>query len=217
MSSPAVVLQTIQVWVDDGTLARNLPPTIVEAFLGFIVGSVLGVATALVFVGVRRVARVLNPLMSVLNSVPAVILAPLFTLSMGLGMAPKVVMAALLVYFAIFFSVYQGLSDVDRGLVDSIRVQGASPRDVVTNVMLPAVALWVVGGLRLAIGFAFLGAVVGEYLGATIGMGYLIAQGGIVGAAQETLAGMVVVAAIVLACDATFTRLGRRFDAWRLF
>lgn len=217
ISSPLAVATTSVGWLLDGTLARNLPTTLFEVAVGFAIGALSGIALAVLFANVPTLARIADPLMSTLNTVPLVILAPLFTLALGHGVMPKILLSALLVFFAIFFNVSQGLGTIDRVFIDSVRLQGASRRAVITNVMLPASELWVLGTLRLGVSFAFLAAVVGEYLGSTVGIGYVIALGANMGFVDHILAGLLVVAVLVLVVEVGLGRLERRFANWRLF
>ena len=122
----------------------------------------------------RPVAELLEPVMTLLNAIPRVVLAPLFVIWLGIDLASKVALAFILVAVVIFFTVYSGIRQVDRRLVERIVTLGGDRWDLVRHVYLPSVAAWVLGNLKIAVGFAFTGACVGEFVGASRGLGYLL-------------------------------------------
>jgi NitT/TauT family transport system permease protein len=158
----------------DGRIWPHLDATFTAALgglaLGIAVGIVLGVIAALV----RFVAELLEPVMTVLNAIPRVILAPLFVIWLGIGVASKVALSFILVAVLIFFTVFSGIRQVDRRLVERVVTLGGDRWSLVRHVYLPSVAAWVLGNLKIAVGFAFTGAVVGEFVAATHGLGYLL-------------------------------------------
>src|SRR5215218_10052994 len=158
----------------DGRIWPHLEATFSAALgglaLGIVVGVLLGVAAALI----PLVAELLEPVMSVLNAIPRVILAPLFVIWLGIGLGSKVALAVVLVAVLIFFTVFTGIRQVDQRLVERILTLGGGRLALVRHVYLPSVAAWVMGSLKVAIGFAFTGAVVGEFVAASRGLGYLL-------------------------------------------
>src|SRR4029078_888826 len=122
------------------------------------------------------VAAVFDPYIKMLNAVPRVVLAPLFLLWLRLGLWARVALAVTLVFFVMFFNTYQGVRDADRVLIDNVRMLGASERQLVRHVLIPSALTWISSSLQTSLGFAMVGAVVGEYLGSTSGLGYVIAQ-----------------------------------------
>lgn len=158
----------------DGRIWPHLEATFSAALgglaLGIVVGVLLGVSAALV----PLIAELLEPVMSVLNAIPRVILAPLFVIWLGIGLASKVALAFILVAVVIFFTVFNGIRQVDRKLVERIVTLGGGRWDLVRHVYLPSVAAWVLGNLKIAVGFAFTGACVGEFVAASRGLGYLL-------------------------------------------
>jgi NitT/TauT family transport system permease protein len=147
-----------------------LPPALGGLALGIAVGIVLGVLAALL----PLVAELLEPVMTILNAVPRVILAPLFVIWLGVGLASKVALSFILVAVLIFFTVFTGIRQVDRRLVERVVTLGGDRGSLVRHVYLPSVASWVLGNLKVAVGFAFTGACVGEFVAATRGLGYLL-------------------------------------------
>ncbi|UPJ54103.1 ABC transporter permease [Bradyrhizobium sp. 200] len=158
----------------DGRIWPHLDATFTAALgglaLGIAVGIILGVVAALV----PAIAELIEPVMSVLNAIPRVILAPLFVIWLGIGLASKVALSFILVAVLIFFTVFNGIRQVDRRLVERVITLGGSRWSLVRHVYLPSVAAWVLGNLKIAVGFAFTGACVGEFVAATRGLGYLL-------------------------------------------
>ena len=158
----------------DGRIWPHLGATFTAALgglaLGVVVGALLGVSAALV----PLIAELLEPVMSVLNAIPRVILAPLFVIWLGIGLASKVALSFILVAVLIFFTVFTGIRQVDRKLVERVITLGGDRWALVRHVYLPSVAAWVLGNLKIAVGFAFTGACVGEFVAATRGLGYLL-------------------------------------------
>ncbi len=158
----------------DGRIWPHLNATFTAALgglaLGIVVGLLLGVIAALV----RFIAELLEPVMTLLNAIPRVILAPLFVIWLGIGLASKVALSFILVAVLIFFTVFTGIRQVDRKLVERVVTLGGGRWALVRHVYLPSVASWLLGNLKIAVGFAFTGAVVGEFVAATHGLGYLL-------------------------------------------
>jgi NitT/TauT family transport system permease protein len=158
----------------DGRIWPHLAATFTAALgglaLGIAVGVVLGVAAALV----RLVAELLEPVMTLLNAVPRVILAPLFVIWLGIGLASKIALSFILVAVLIFFTVFTGIRQVDRRMVERVITLGGDRWALVRHVYLPSVTAWILSNLKIAVGFAFTGALVGEFVAATHGLGYLL-------------------------------------------
>src|ERR1700751_447677 len=174
LPSPSQIGAALFDLFSDGRIWPHLEATFTAALgglvLGIAVGAVLGVAAALV----RLIAELLQPVMTLLNAVPRVILAPLFVIWLGIGIASKVALAFILVAVLIFFTVFTGIRQVDRRLVERIVNLGGDRRGLGRHVSLPSVAAWVLGNLQVAVGFAFTGACVGEFVAASRGLGYLL-------------------------------------------
>jgi NitT/TauT family transport system permease protein len=172
--TPTQVGATLAGLFADGHIWPHLEATFAAALgglaLGIAVGVGLGVAAALV----RLIAELLEPVMTVLNAVPRVILAPLFVIWLGIGIASKVALSFILVAVLVFFTVFTGIRQVDRRLVERVVTLGGGRWALVRHVYLPSVASWVLGSMKVAVGFAFTGAVVGEFVAASRGLGYLL-------------------------------------------
>jgi NitT/TauT family transport system permease protein len=193
----------------------HLATTLEEALLGLVIGAALGVTLGFVFARSPLVASVLDPYITMLNAVPRVVLAPIFLLWFGLGIWSKVALAVTLVFFVMFFNTYQGVRDADRVLIDNARMLGASERQLVRHVLIPSALTWIFSSLHTSLGFALVGAVVGEYLGSARGLGYVIQQAEGTFDTTGVFAGMVVLGLVVVAVSAIVARLERWLLRWK--
>jgi NitT/TauT family transport system permease protein len=192
LPSPSRIGAALMDLFSDGRIWPHLEATFSAALgglaLGIVIGVLLGVAAALVPV----IAELLEPVMTVLNAVPRVILAPLFVIWLGIGLASKVALSFILVAVLIFFTVFTGIRQVDRRIIERVITLGGNRWALVRHVYLPSVAAWVLSNLKIAVGFAFTGALVGEFVAATHGLGYLLSF------AQSTYNAALMFALIVL-------------------
>ena len=214
-SRPTDIAGRVALWVANGSLWRHLVVTLEEAVLGLIIGAAIGITLGFVLARSPFAARVLDPYIAMLNAIPRVVLAPLFLLWFGLGVWSKVALAVTLVFFIMFFNTYQGVRDADRGIIDSVRMLGASERQLMRHVLLPSALTWIFSSLQTSLGFAMVGAVVGEYLGAARGLGYIIAQAEGTFDTTGVFAGMTVLSAVVVIVSAGVTRLERYLLKWK--
>src|SRR5262245_42926590 len=198
-----------------GSLWRHLAVTLEESALGLLIGGALGVVAGFTLGRSRLAARVLEPYIMMLNAVPRVVLAPLFLLWFGLGIWSKVALAVTLVFFVMFFSTYQGVRDANRVIIDNVRLLGATEGQLVRHVLMPSALAWIFASLQVSLGFAMVGAVVGEYLGATRGLGYVIAQAEGTFDTTGVFAGMFVLSIVVVTASAGVARLERWLLRWK--
>jgi NitT/TauT family transport system permease protein len=198
-----------------GSIWVNLGVTIKEALYGFLLGTAAGVVAGLVLGQNRFVADVLGPYIKVLNSIPRIILGSIFVVAFGLGTFPKVLLAAVLVFFIVFFNAFQGVREVDQNLVANIRVLGASGLQIARHVTVPSALTWIIASLHTAFGFAIIGALVAEVLGAQRGIGLIIttAQGNF--DPDTVFACMLIMAVVTLAAEFLITLLEKRVLSWR--
>ena len=215
VSRPSDIARRIAAWFAGGTLWTHLAVTLEEALLGLIVGAFLGIVLGFVFARLPFVARVCDPFITMLNAIPRVVLAPLFLLWFGLGIWSKVALAVTLVFFVMFFSTYQGVRDASQVLIDNVRMLGATERQLVRHVLVPSALTWIFSSLHTSLGFAMVGAVVGEYLGSTRGLGYVIAQAEGTFDTTGVFAGMTILGVVVVIVSAAVTRLERWLLRWK--
>src|SRR5206468_606784 len=181
----------------------------------FAVGSILGLGVGLWLALSPTASAVLDPYIKAVNAMPRVILAPIFFVWFGLGIASKVALGVTLVFFIVFFNVYQGVREVSPVVLANARMLGASPRQLLRHVYLPSATSWVFSSLHTSVGMAFVGAVVGEYLGSSAGVGYLILQAEGAFDVNAVFAGILVLTAFALLLDFAVTLAERRLLRWR--
>jgi len=215
VSRPSDIAGRIATWVKTGAVWHHLATTLEEAFLGLVLGSVLGITLGFVLARSPLLARVCDPYIKMLNAIPRVVLAPIFLLWFGLGIWSKVALAVTLVFFVMFFNTYQGVRDADRVLIDNARMLGASERQLVRHVLIPSALTWIFSSLHTSLGFALVGAVVGEYLGSARGLGYVIQQAEGTFDTTGVFAGMAVLGLVVVAVSAVVARLERWLLRWK--
>jgi len=215
VSRPSDIALRIAQWVSTGSLWGHLAITLEESLLGLVVGAVLGISAGFSLGRSPMLASIFDPYIKMLNAVPRVVLAPLFLLWFGLGIWSKVALAVTLVFFVMFFSTYQGVRDADRVLIDNVRMLGATERQLVRHVLIPSALTWIFSSLQTSLGFAMVGAVVGEYLGSTRGLGYVISQAEGTFDTTGVFAGMTVLAIVVVMVSAGVTRLERWLLRWK--
>jgi NitT/TauT family transport system permease protein len=216
---PSGVWSQLVHWVRDGTsvgsLWLQLWVTMKEALLGFAIGATAGVVCGVALGQSRLLADIFGPYIKVMNSIPRVVLGPIFIVYLGLGSSSKVALAVVLVFFAVFFNALQGTREVDRNLIANARILGASSRQVTRHVILPSALTWIIASLHVSFGFALIGAIVGEFLGAQKGLGLLISEAQGTFNPNGVFAAMVIVAVVALAAEGLLTMLERRLLAWR--
>ncbi|MGB8577276.1 MAG: ABC transporter permease [Pseudolabrys sp.] len=214
-SNPVDVASQIVAWFASGVIWKHLWVTLSESVLAFVLGSIGGVLVGFWFARQPRTAAVFDPYVKMVNALPRVVLAPIFALWLGLGIWSKVALGFTLVFFIVFFNVYQGVKEVSPTVLANARMLGMSERQLMRHVYWPSALSWMFSSLHTSVGFAVVGAVVGEYLGAAAGLGYLIQQAEGVFDVAGVFAGMFVLAAFVIVIDAIVTVVEKRLLVWR--
>jgi NitT/TauT family transport system permease protein len=214
-ATPMGVARQIVEWVQGGTIWWNLWITLEESALAFIIGSLSAIVIGFWFARKPLLNAIFDPYVKGANALPRVVLAPIFTLWFGLGIWSKVALGVTLVFFIVFFNVYQGVKEVNLTVLANARMLGMNDRQQLRHVYMPSALSWVFSSLHTSIGFAVVGAVVGEYLGSASGLGYLIQQAEGMFDIAGVFAGMFVLAAFVIAIDGCVTLIERRLLVWR--
>jgi NitT/TauT family transport system permease protein len=216
---PSGAFRQLKTWITDGTsqgsLGEQIGTTLEEAAIGFVIGVVLGVVLGIALGRNRFLSDVFAPFIKVANSIPRIILGSIFTVAFGFGIKSKIILVVVLVFFGVFFNAFQGAREVDRNLVSNARILGGSPWQVTRSVVLPSAFTWIVASLHVSFGFALIGALVGEILGADKGLGLLIKDSQNNLNMNGVLAGMALVAVIALAAEGLITLLEGRVLSWR--
>ncbi|MFG2579032.1 ABC transporter permease [Streptomyces malaysiensis] len=218
-SMPSKIWAQLKQWALHGTAQGSLWEqiwyTLYEALLGWGIGVVTGVVLGIAFGRIAFLADVLGPYIKVLNALPRIVLAPIFLIWFGLGPASKVASAVVLVFFPVFFNAFQGAREVDRNLVANSRILGASNRQVTLQVVIPSATSWIFTSLHVSFGFALIGAIVGEYIGATKGLGLLVSSSQGTFNAAGVYAAMVILAVVALLAEGLLTFLEKRLFRWK--
>jgi len=176
IASPLAIWNHLVVWTMNGTLWFHSAITIEETIGGFLIGASTGIVLGFAIGRYRTLAEIFDPFVLAIYSVPKVALAPLFIVWFGIGLEMKVILAAVTVLFIVFFNTLAGVRNVDRDLVDAVWLMGAKPRDILFKVVIPSALSWALTGVRIAIPYALIGAIIGELIASNRGIGYLIAS-----------------------------------------
>ena len=212
---PVKIFQAIWVWFSEGEIYKHLWVTLQETMLAFVIGSVLGLAVGLWLGLSPNAAALFDPYITAMNAMPRVVLAPIFMVWFGLGIWSKVALGVTLVFFIVFFNVYQGVKEVSPVVLNNTVMLGANRKQLLRHVYLPSATSWVFSSLHIAVGMAFVGAVVGEYLGSASGIGYLIQQAEGAFDINTVFAGILVLTAFALVLDFAVSKVEKRLLVWR--
>lgn len=212
---PVIILQRIWEWFAGGEIYSHLGVTLYETVMAFVIGTVAGLAVGLWLALSPVAAAVADPFIKGFNSMPRVILAPIFAVWFGLGPASKIALGFTLVFFIVFFNVYQGVREVNPNVLASAKMLGATRRQLLRYVYLPSAMSWVFSSLHTSVGMAFVAAVIGEYLGSAEGVGYLILQAETTFDMNTVMAGILVLTACALILDRIVTEVEKRLMRWQ--
>lgn len=212
---PVIILQRIWEWFAGGEIYSHLGVTLYETVMAFVIGTIAGLAVGLWLALSPVAAAVADPFIKGFNSMPRVILAPIFAVWFGLGPASKIALGFTLVFFIVFFNVYQGVREVNPNVLASAKMLGATRRQLLRYVYLPSAMSWVFSSLHTAVGMAFVAAVIGEYLGSAEGVGYLILQAETTFDMNTVMAGILVLTACALILDRIVTEVEKRLMRWQ--
>jgi NitT/TauT family transport system permease protein len=218
-SMPSLIFEQIVDWFVNGTsqgpLLLQVWVTLEETILGFLIGSAGGIVCGVILGRNKLLSDVFSLYIQIANSIPRVVLGSVFVIALGLGMASKVALAVVMVFFVVFGNAFQGVREADRYMIANAQILGASRRQLTTSVVIPSALSWILASLHVSFGFALVGAVVGEFLGSKQGIGLLIstAQGAF--NASGVFAAMIVLAVVALSADYLLSAVERRLLRWR--
>ncbi len=215
VSRPSLIAATMWKWMLDGTYLRATWATLQATLLGFVAGASTGMVAGYATGSWPRLGVVVAPIMTALYTLPRLALAPLFLLWFGLGLEFRVVFAATIVFFLVYYNTYFGVREVSGELVAAVRIMGASRWQLTRRVIIPSALTWVAAGLKISVPYALVGVVVAEMLAGSEGLGYLLAKNAEQFAAHATFAAIAGVLFIALAIDALVTLVTRRALKWK--
>ena len=213
--APSAVGAVLVTLISGGDLWPHLQATLLAAVAGLAGGVVLGILLGFAAALSPILADLLEPIMVLLNAIPRVVLAPLFVIWLGIDLPSKIALSLILVTVLIFFAVYGGIREVERRFVERVRTLGGGRAVLVREVYVPSMAAWVMGNMKVAVGFAFTGAVVGEFVASSRGLGYLLQFAQSTYNAGLTIALIVLIMAVTLVLFAVAEALERRLLRWR--
>lgn len=174
-SYPSEIILDLKQFFLSGDLVKHTSITLREALTGLIYGTAIGVFVGLLFGQVQLLGKIFLPIITAIHGVPQLTLAPIYILWFGLGLTSKVFLAALMVFFNVFFSTYAGTQNVEPKLVESANLLGAGTIQTLYHVVLPSSMPWIIAGIRNGVGASLIGAIIGEFMGASAGFGWMIA------------------------------------------
>ena len=217
--SPWGICIRLWTWAVNGTAYgsfwEQIWVTLEEAILGFIVGVSSGIVCGVLLGEIPYLAAVVGPYIKIVNALPRIVLGSIFVMWLGLGLPSKVLLAAVLVFFVVFFNAFQGVRSVDRNLVSNARILGASRLQVVRHVVFPSAMTWIIASLHVALGFAIIGAIVGEFLGSERGLGLVIATAQNTFDANGVFGAMLVIGVLALSAEWAMAMIEKRLLAWQ--
>jgi NitT/TauT family transport system permease protein len=221
-SQPSIFGARALEWLTDARLLlggrsiyHHLLVTMEEMAGGFILGVLLGVAVGFFLGRSQFWSAVFNPYIQVLNALPRLVLAPIFVLLLGIDERSKIALGFSLVFFIVFFNAYRGVRDVDRNILNNARMLGASEAHLAQHVLLPSAMSWILSSLHTSVGFALVGAVVGEYLAASQGLGWIISQAQGNFDSAGVYAGMLILCVVVVVIEMGVTAIERHLLRWK--
>jgi NitT/TauT family transport system permease protein len=215
ISSPLAVAQQLVSWIQDGTLWFHTWITIQETLWGLVFGILSGILVGFLFGLQQELAKIFNPFIIAFNSIPKVALAPLFILWFGIEIQMKVILAAVTVFFLVFINTLAGVRNVDPSLIDAVRLMGGKRRDIVFKVIVPSATGYILTGLRIAIPYALIGAVVAELIASNRGIGYLIDFSATSFDTAGVFAGLLVLTIIAGILDAIVNFIDQKTSRWK--
>ncbi len=214
LSSPSAILVRMGLWIADGSLLTNTAVTLLVIAVGITIGVLPGIVIGMALGSSPFLNRLLSPLLIFLYCIPLIALAPLLILWFGIGLTPKIVIVAAITLFLVFFNVHAGVLAQERDLGDNLRLMGGSSRDVALKVTLPAALLWIIAGLRITVPYSVVGAVVGEMIVSSEGLGFVVKKSASVLDSTGVFTAILALTALSVGLDAAVQSAERRFLRW---
>jgi NitT/TauT family transport system permease protein len=216
ISSPLAVAQQLISWNSDGSLWYHTSITLQETLYGLFYGLISGIVAGFIFGIQPLLSKILNPFIIAIYSIPKVALAPLFILWFGIGIEMKVILAAVTVFFLVFLNTLAGVRNVDQALIDAVLLMGGKPRDIMVKVVMPSATGHILTGLRIAIPYALIGAVVAELIASNHGIGYLLNDSASELNTSGVFAALLVLTVIASLLNAIVNLIDRSTSRWKV-
>lgn len=215
VSQPTEIARGVFDVIVTGTIWQHFQTTLTEMAVGYVIGAIAGVALGFLFGRVKLLGDIFNPYITLFNGIPKVALAPVFVIWFGIGIMSKIAIILTMVFFVVFINTFAGLRSVNEEYVNIVRLMGAKSWQVVREVFLPATLPFILVGLRAGIPFSVIGAVVGEFIAATKGLGYFINYHQGTYDTNGIFVGVTILAILVVVLDWLLSMVERRLLKWR--
>jgi NitT/TauT family transport system permease protein len=215
VSQPTEIARGLVEVVASGTIWQHVQTTLTEMAVGYAIGAITGVILGFLFGRIKLLGDIFNPYITLFNGIPKVALAPVFVIWFGIGIMSKIAIILTMVFFVVFINTFAGLRSVNEDYVNIVRIMGASAWQVAREVFLPATLPYILVGLRAGIPFSVIGAVVGEFIASTKGLGYFINYHQGTYDTNGIFVGVTILALLVVALDWLLSLVERRLLKWR--
>lgn len=173
-SYPSAIMLDLIEFAGTGDLFRHVGITLEEAYLGLFYGSLIGIVTGILFSQFSTFGKIFVPIISAIQGIPQLTLAPLYILWFGIGLKSKVALATLMVFFNVFFATYNAIKNIDQKLIESATILGASKVQILWHIVIPTSMPWIITGIRIGASVCMVGAIIGEYIGSAGGLGWMV-------------------------------------------
>ena len=211
IARPSLIAGILSRWLT-GDLYMHVLVTLSEMAAGLVIGGTLGIFAGIVLGRSPVVAAILRPIIVALYSVPLIALAPLFIMFFGIGLLPKIVLIAIVVFFLLFFNTFTGVTAVDEELIKALQLMGSSRLEELSKVVAPGCMVWILSGIKTALPYSLVGAVTVEMLASQRGIGFLLSQA----AGRLDIAAMYAALVVLMLLGVLISEAGASFDRWML-
>ncbi len=215
VSQPSRVINDFGDFYSSGALYKHTSVTLFEAFTGLFFGMIAGISIGFLLGRVESLGRIFEPIITALYGIPKLALAPVFVLWFGLGIESKVFLSGLMVFYLVFFSTYGGIKAVDRNLVNAIKLMGGTEMQIMSKVVLPSCVPWILAGVRGGVGASLIGSIVGEYMGASAGLGWMLAYASSFFQIARVMSCIIVLLCIGISFNLILKSIEKRLLKWR--
>lgn len=215
VSSPSAVGMRLWRWLITGSLWTHLSITLYATALGFVIGAAIGFGLGLLFGRNQTVADIFDPYITALYSIPKIALAPLFIIWFGIGIESKIAVSASIVFFVVFLNTYAGVRDVNPLYIHATRIMGGGGADVLRHVIVPSASTWVITGLKVSVPYALVGTVIGEFMSANRGIGFIISQATGLFDTASVFAGLFVLGVVGAVINVALRHIEARLLRWK--
>lgn len=214
-SSPILIINELKLLFSEGEILPHIKFTFGVSLVGLLTGTFTAILLAFIFSSIKPLGKIFDPILVGLNGLPKLALGPVFIIWFGIGVEAKVVMSAITVFFPVFYNALTGFLNVDIDLINSIKVMGATNWQLIKKVILPSSLPWIAASLKNGASLAVAGTIVGEYLGSTKGMGWMIQAAGGVYNITRVFACLIVLVLLMLLIDRVLSMINNNLLKWQ--